>query len=171
MYVSVWTGCVKHYSHCGRVVLRYDTKTGVLTCPCSKSKRCIHVKLARLHLTVNKPSLPVCITDTEDDNEHDEQGEHPSVTCPTPESSFPTFDSINRHVDYLLGKKIPVDISPHLSDGIPLPSAIVPREDKCPLCSTAPSLITTLVSGAGRIYDLDTVKEGTNNSLPNLKNK
>ncbi len=74
MYVPVWTGRAKHYSHCERVVLRYDTKTGVLTCQCSKSRSCIQTKLARIHLTVNKPSMPVSVTDMDDDNN---QVDHP----------------------------------------------------------------------------------------------
>jgi len=163
----VYCGARKHFSKLGRVVVRFNKETGQFDCPCvTGSKSCVHLKLAKLHLSVN---IPTVLTKSDMNDTSDIENEDTNMELPLrEETSIETNAILLQYINYLKAEKsIPEDVLDEIdtsSTGINiLPTHISPKEIKCPLCENHPELdAPQLVTNAACIYDIDLVQRGKN---------
>lgn len=147
VYFSVFTKEDKHYARYGRVVVRYSKKSLTFDCPCVTGKKgCLHKKLAMVHAYAHyRDDFKEMDTGNESKDTRHDVNTSDTAKC-------------NDYSDYVLDKKvIPVDIEAYYKSS--MPTALVPSEKSCPVCSnllSSPQLITRV----GRIYDIDNVSEG-----------
>ena len=60
VYFSMQAKSDKHYAKFGRVIVRYNSSSGQMDCPCVNSvQQCLHKKLAKVHLYVHHQDMVI----------------------------------------------------------------------------------------------------------------